>query len=85
MKTVKHVIVDKDGLIGKNAERFVNKCSTFKSSITISLGYKTVNAKSILAVLYLRVIQFDPIEITICGEDEVLAQDVIKNYLKENF
>ena len=27
----------------------------------------------------------DPIEITICGEDEILAQDVIKNFLKENF
>lgn len=84
MKTVKHVIVNKDGLVGDNANKFVNKCSSFKSSITISVGDKTVNAKSILAVLYLRAIQFDSIEITICGTDEELAQDVIKNYLKDN-
>lgn len=85
MKTVKHVIVNERGLIGENANKFVNKCSSFKSSITVNLGDKTVNGKSILAVLYLSAAQFDSIEITICGVDEELAQDVIKNYLKDNF
>ena len=85
MKTIKHLLVNECGLIGQNATRFVNKCSMFKSSITVSLAHRTVNAKSILAVLYLRATQFDHIEITICGVDEELAQDVIKNYLKDNF
>ena len=85
MKTIKHVLVNEGGLIGDNATKFVNKCSAFKSSITVSFGDRTVNAKSILAVLYLRATQFDTIEISICGADEELVQDVIKNQLKNNF
>ena len=85
MKTIKHLIVNEKGLLGNNANKFVHKCSTFKSSITVSLGYKTVNAKSILAVLYLRAIQFDYIEITICGIDEEIAHVVIRNFLIENY
>ena len=84
MKTVKHVLVNDNGLFGSNAEKFVNKCSSFKSSITVTLGDKTVNGKSILAVLYLRATQFECIDVSICGVDEILAQDVIKNYLMDN-
>ena len=85
MKTIRHVLVVEGGLIGNNATKFVNKCSMFKSSITVSLEDKTVNAKSILAVLYLRATQFDNIEMTICGADEEIAQDVLKHFLKDNF
>ena len=85
MKTIKHLIVNDGGLIGMNAAKFVHKCSSFKSSITVSSGHRTVNAKSILAVLYLGATQFDYIKVTICGVDETLAQDDMKKYLKSNF
>lgn len=74
----KYVIVNEGGLIGENATKFVNKYSRFKSSIAVSLTHRTVNAKSIIAMLYLGVMQFYYIEITICGVDEEIAQDVIK-------
>ena len=77
-------IVSEDGLLGKNANKFVNKCSNFKSSITVSYAYKTVNAKSILAVLYLGATQYSFIEITISGTDEELAHDVIIEFLTDN-
>ena len=84
MKTIKHLISNEDGLLGKNANKFVNKCSSFKSNITVSYTYKTVNAKSILAVLYLEATRYSYIEITISGTDEELAYDVIKEFLKDN-
>ncbi len=84
MKTIKHLIVSEDGLLGKNANKFVNKCSNFNSSITVSHAYKTVNAKSILAVLYLRATQYSFIEITISGTDEELAEDAINEFLIDN-
>ena len=84
MKKIKHLIVSKDGLLWKKANKFVNMCSKFKSDITVSSTYKTVNAKSILAVLYLRATQYSYIEITICGTDEDVAQIVIKEFLKDN-
>ena len=84
MKTIKHLIVSEDGLLGKNANKFVNKCSNFKSSITVSYAYKTVNAKSILAVLYLGATQYSFIEITISGTDEELAHYVIIEFLVDN-
>lgn len=84
MKTIKHLISNEDGLLGKNANKFVNKCSGFKSNITVSYTYKTVNAKSILAVLYLGATRYSYIEITISGTDEELAYDVIKEFLKDN-
>ena len=84
MKTIKHLIINEDGLLGTNANKFVNKCSNFKSSITVSYAYKTVNAKSILAVLYLRATQYSFIEITISGTDEELARDEIIDFLTDN-
>ena len=48
------------------------------------MAYKTVNAKSILAVRYLRATQFNYFEITISGTDEELAQEVIIEFLKDN-
>ena len=71
-------------IIRENANKFVNKCSNFKSSITVSYAYKTVNAKSILAVLYLGATQYSFIEITISGTDEELAHDVIIEFLTDN-
>ena len=82
MKTIKHLIINEDGLLGKNANIFVNKCSNFKSSITVSYAYKTVNAKSILAVLYLRATPYSFIEITISANIVNNLKRIDLNYLQ---
>lgn len=86
MQRIKYCIANRGALGGRNIERFVRQCGLFNSKISIVTKNGTVNAKSILSVLYMSSSKYEEseIEIEIEGEDEELAYNVLKNYLKTN-
>ena len=86
MRKIKYGITNEKALGGRNIERFVRKCSSFKSEICIVTEKGKANANSMLSLLYLSSIEFEEseIEIEIEGEDEELAYSALNDYLKVN-
>ena len=62
---------------------FVQIASQFKSSIYVELENKKVNAKSIMGMMSLGVLEGEKIVIVVDGEDEKEAVDEIEKYLSE--
>jgi phosphocarrier protein HPr len=70
------------GLHARPAAIVVSAASKFKSAITIAKGSKTVNIKSLLAVLSLGVCKDDSVIIKADGPDENLALESILSTIK---
>lgn len=60
------------------ATRVVQAASQFTSRIDIKMNEKTVNAKSIMGMTYLTLIDGDQVRVVCNGEDEVKAMDALK-------
>ena len=60
-----------------------NRSIDFKSTITIRIGDKSVNAKSVLGVLSACVKQGDEIELICEGTDEKEAHDILSNMIQD--
>jgi phosphotransferase system HPr (HPr) family protein len=71
------------GLESRPAALFVQNAGRWKSNITIAINEKKVNAKSIMGVISLGIL--DGQEVTLCadGEDEKDALNNLANFLKE--
>ena len=66
------------------ATMVVQKASQFRSTITIVMGDKHVNAKSIMGMTYLMLVDGDEVNVTAQGEDEEKAlQEVLTVLTKE--
>ncbi|MDD3174342.1 MAG: HPr family phosphocarrier protein [Herbinix sp.] len=59
-----------------------NRSFDFKSTITIKIGDKSVDAKSVIGVLSACVKQGDEIELICEGTDEVVAADILSNMIQ---
>lgn len=59
-----------------------NRCIDFKSAITIRIGEKSVNAKSVLGVLSACVKYGDEIELICEGSDEKEANNILSSMIK---
>ncbi len=59
-----------------------NRAIDFKASVTIQIGEKSVNAKSVLGVLSACVKHGDEIDLICEGPDEVEALNVLSNMIK---
>jgi phosphocarrier protein len=59
-----------------------NRSIDFKSTITIRIGDKSVNAKSVLGVLSACVKHGDEIELICDGPDEIEAQEELGNMIR---
>lgn len=59
-----------------------NRSIDFKSTITIKIGNKSVNAKSVLGVLSACVKNGDEIELVCEGPDEKEAHEVLSNMIQ---
>ncbi len=59
-----------------------NRAIEFKSTITIRIGEKSVNAKSVLGVLSACVKHGDEIELLCEGSDELLALEELSNIIR---
>ena len=71
------VVVDPAGLHARPAARFVQVASRFESSVTIRLGDRTADAKSLIAVLGLTVRPGVEIVLATAGADAEVALDAL--------
>lgn len=80
-------ITNNIGLHARPATFFIQKANTFKSSVWIEKDERKVNAKSLLGVLSLGIVQGASIAIAADGSDEEAAVnglvDLIQNGLTE--
>lgn len=77
MAEKKVVIENKTGLHARPAALFVQKASQFSSDLSITLGTKEVNAKSIMGVMSLGAGPGSEILIKASGEDAQQAVDAL--------
>ena len=85
MKSLDIQITHPVGLHARPASLFVKTSQKFSSTISISYKEKSVNAKSILGLLGLGVIQGANISINADGADEVAALAALKALVEDNF
>lgn len=83
MKTFKYTITDPLGMHARPTGLFVKEASSYESSIKISKGEKTVDAKKIFGVMGLAVKNGDIITIDIEGADEETAAQNLEAFVKE--
>ena len=79
------VIKNETGLHARPASVFIKTALKYKSNITIEKDGKTVNAKSMIALLSLGVIKGSTVKITSVGEDEEDAVCALVDLIKANF
>ena len=71
------------GLEARPVALFVQVASQFQSSIYVALQNKKVNAKSIMGMMSLGILEGENIMITAEGPDESEAVDKLERYLSE--
>ena len=69
MSSLNAVVADPVGLHARPAADFVRAANTFASTITVTYGEKSANAKSILQVISLNVRQGATVTLTASGPD----------------
>lgn len=78
-------VVNPSGLHARPASMFVAETKKYKSAIQITKEGKTINAKSIIALLSLGVKAGTEIEIMAEGEDEAQAVAALEALVKSGF
>jgi phosphocarrier protein HPr len=73
------------GLHARPAALFVKLAATFQSAITVTLGAKTINAKSIVQVLTLGAKQGSTITVQADGPDEAAAIAALEQLVGRDF
>ncbi len=79
--TISHPV----GLHARPAAVFVQTAKKYQSKITVSLGEKSVNAKSILNILTLGANQGSVIRINAEGDDSAEAVQALQELVESNF
>ncbi len=78
------VVVKADsGLDGRPIALLVQEASQYASKVYIQVGEKNINAKSIMGMMSLSLINGDQITVVTEGEDEKKAADGIKAFFAE--
>ena len=75
MKQVTVTVIDPVGLHARPATFFIQKANTYKSSIWVECGDRRANAKSLLGVLSLAIVNGTKVTLIADGPDEVEALD----------
>jgi len=71
------------GLEARPVALFVQAASQFQSNIYVTIQNKKVNAKSIMGMMSLGVIEGEQVTISANGNDEVEAVEALEKYLEE--
>jgi phosphocarrier protein HPr len=85
MPTITLTINHEAGLHARPAALFVQTAGKFASSITVTHGERTANAKSILTVLTLGAKQGSEVTIHAEGDDAQQALDALRELVESNF
>lgn len=84
MKEVTVVITNESGLHARPATAFTQLAAKFASKVTIAVGEKVVDAKSILTVLTLGAVKGTSVVLTADGADEDAAIAALSEFLTTN-
>lgn len=85
MKKEKIILQNETGLHARPAGELVKLASTFKCDVNITANGRTVNAKSILAIMSLGIKENTEIELECNGEDEEIAMNEIVKAFNNKF
>ena len=85
MRTFMYTIKAPVGMHARHAGLLVQEAKKYASTITMSLGERTADAKRILGLMGLGVKQGDLVRLTVEGEDEDTAALKLKAFLWESF
>ncbi len=85
MKSRGVTIVNQLGLHARAATRLVNCASAFSSEITVRIGTRTVNGKSIMGILTLAAATGSELTIEADGADEAQALDAVAGLIADRF
>ncbi len=85
MKTSEILIKNEIGLHARPAKTFVQTAQKFAAKVTVTYKDKTVNAKSLLALLSLGVSKDACIVVNAEGDDEVEAIQALETLVDTNF
>lgn len=78
-------IINKLGLHARAAAKFVSTASAFKSVITISKDGRSVDGKSIMAVMLLAASKGNVLQLTANGTDEEAALNALTTLINNRF
>lgn len=78
-------IINKLGLHARAAAKLVGTASQYESSIQVSKDGRTVDGKSIMAVMMLAASKGSEIELIIEGPDEAQARDALVELIGDYF
>ncbi|MDX1633866.1 MAG: HPr family phosphocarrier protein [Marinobacter sp.] len=78
-------IVNKLGLHARAAAKLVGTASRYESSVQVSKEGRTVDGKSIMAVMMLAASKGTEIELIIDGPDETEARDALTDLIGDYF
>ena len=84
MQTFTHVIADPLGLHARPAGMLVKAASSYQSSVTVTAPGGQADAKRIMAVMRLAAKQGTELTVTVEGDDEIIAAEGLKAFLKEH-
>ena len=82
MYTEKSVVKCESGLHNRQATFFIQKANEFRSSIWIEVDDRKINAKSLLGVLSLGIVQGTAITLIADGVDEKEAVDALVDLIE---
>lgn len=78
-------IINKLGLHARAAAKFVTLASTFTCDVHLERGTRSVNGKSIMAVMLLAASKGTELNIVTCGDDEQDAVDALLTLINNRF
>nr|WP_294490520.1 HPr family phosphocarrier protein [uncultured Mediterraneibacter sp.] len=84
MKEFKYVITDPEGIHARPAGILVKQAGGYESSVKITKGEKSADAKRIFGVMGLGVKTGEEVTITVEGADEEKAASELETFFKEN-
>lgn len=84
MKEFSYVVTDPEGIHARPAGILVKQAAAYKSSVKLTKGEKTADAKRIFGVMGLGVKTGEEITVTVEGEDEETAITELEAFFKEN-
>lgn len=78
-------IINKLGLHARAAAKFVTLAAKYSCDIHLQRGTRSVNGKSIMAVMLLAASKGTELNIVTCGEDEQEALDALTTLINNRF
>lgn len=84
MKEFKYVITDPEGIHARPAGILVKQAAGYQSTVKITKGEKSADAKRIFGVMGLGVKTGEEVSITVEGADEDTAAAELETFFKEN-